>query len=63
MPPRFCCCLVDAAAAAAAFPEETWLRVEGTVVPKPSDTAGLPTPTLTVSAVTPIEAPQNPYAY
>ena len=52
-----------AAAAAAAFPEETWLRVEGTVVPKPSDTAGLPTPTLTVSAVTPIEAPQNPYAY
>lgn len=52
-----------AAATAATYPEETWLRVEGTVVPKPSDMAGLSTPTLTVSAVTPIEAPQNPYAY
>lgn len=51
------------AATAAIYPEETWLRVEGTVVPKPSDIAGLSTPTLTVSAVTPIEAPQNPYAY
>lgn len=52
-----------AAATAATYPEETWLRVEGTVVPRPSDIAGLSTPTLTVSAVTPIEAPQNPYAY
>lgn len=52
-----------AAAAAASFPEETWLRVEGTVVPKPSDTAGLSTPTLTVSTVTPIETPQNPYEF
>ncbi|MCB1264071.1 MAG: TIGR03943 family protein [Mycobacterium sp.] len=52
-----------AAAKAASYPEETWLRVEGTVVPKPSDAAGLSTPTLTVSAVTPIEAPRNPYAY
>ena len=52
-----------AAETAAAYPEETWLRVEGTVVPRPSDVAGLSTPTLTVSAVTPIEAPQNPYAY
>ncbi len=52
-----------AAAIAADYPEETWLRVEGTVVPAPSDVAGLSTPTLTVSAVTPIEAPQNPYAY
>ncbi len=52
-----------AAATAATYPEETWLRVEGTVVPKPSDVAGLSVPTLTVSAVTPIEAPQNPYEY
>ena len=52
-----------AAATAATYPEETWVRVEGTVVPKPSDMAGLSTPTMTVSAVTPIEAPQNPYAY
>lgn len=52
-----------AAANAADYPEETWLRVEGTVVPRPSDVAGLLTPTLTVSAVTPIEAPRDPYAY
>ena len=52
-----------AAATAATYPEETWLRVEGTVIPKPSDVAGLSVPTLTVSAVTPIEAPQNPYEY
>ncbi|VBA45395.1 TIGR03943 family putative permease subunit [Mycobacterium attenuatum] len=52
-----------AAAIAATYPEETWLRVEGTVVPSPSDVAGLSTPTLTVSAVTPIEAPRDPYAY
>lgn len=52
-----------AAAIAATYPEETWLRVEGTVVPRPSDVAGLSTPTLTVSAVTPIEAPRDPYAY
>jgi putative membrane protein len=52
-----------AAAIAATYPEETWLRVEGTVVPKPSDMAGLSTPTLTVSAVTPIETPRDPYAY
>lgn len=51
------------AATAAAYPEETWVRVEGTVVPKPSEVAGLSTPTLTVWAVTPIETPQNPYAY
>ena len=52
-----------AAAAAATYPEETWLRVEGTVVPRPSDVAGLSTPILTVSALTPIEAPRDPYAY
>lgn len=52
-----------AAATAADYPEETWLRVEGTVIPTPSDVAGLSTPTLTVSSVTPVEAPQNPYAY
>lgn len=52
-----------AASSAAGYPAETWLRVEGTVVPKPSDTPGLPAPTLTASAVTKIDAPQNPYAY
>ena len=68
------CCAADAhlarlhlggpaAATAATYPEETWVRVEGTVVPKPSDVSGLWVPTLTVSAVTPIEAPKNPYVY
>ncbi len=52
-----------AAASAATYPEETWLRVEGTVDPRPSGLAGLSTPTLTVSEVTPIETPQDPYAY
>lgn len=52
-----------AAGTAAAYPEETWVRVEGTVVPSPSEVAGLSTPTLTVSAVTPIETPRDPYAY
>ena len=52
-----------AAAIATTYPEETWLRVEGTVVPRPSDVAGLSTPTLTVSTMQPIEVPRDPYAY
>lgn len=52
-----------AAAKAATYPEETWLRVEGTVVPEPPDEYGTLVPTLTVSTVTPIPAPKNSYGY
>ncbi len=68
------CCAADAhlarlhlggplAARAGAYAEETWLRVEGTVDPQPSDAAGLSVPSLMVTALTPIEAPQNPYVF
>ena len=68
------CCAADArlarlhvrgpaAAQAATYPEETWLRVEGTVVPEPLDERGLSVPTLMVSSVAPTEAPKNPYGY
>jgi uncharacterized repeat protein (TIGR03943 family) len=68
------CCAADArlarvhlrgpaAAKAAVHAEETWLSVEGTVVPEPPDEYGTLVPTLTVSAVTPIPAPKNSYSY
>lgn len=68
------CCAADArlarlhmrgpgAAEATRFPEETWLRVEGTVLPEPQAQSGLAIPTLTVTALTPIEAPKHPYGY
>lgn len=68
------CCAADArlarlhlrgpaAAEAATYAEETWLRVEGTVVPEPPDEYGTLVPTLTVSTVTPIPAPKNSYGY
>ena len=67
------CCAADAqlgplhlrgpaAAAAAELPDNTWIRVEGTIAP-PGDTALPVIPTMTVSTLTPVDAPANTYAY
>jgi uncharacterized repeat protein (TIGR03943 family) len=68
------CCAADAqlarihlsgpaVAAAAGYPEDTWLRVEGTVVPGSSAAATNYIPTVAVSSVKRIEKPANTYAY
>jgi uncharacterized repeat protein (TIGR03943 family) len=68
------CCAADAqlarvhlsgpaVAEAAGYPEDTWLEVEGTVVPGSSAAASNYIPTLAVSSVTRIEKPANTYAY
>jgi uncharacterized repeat protein (TIGR03943 family) len=68
------CCAADAQLArihlsgpgakqAAAMPENTWLSVEGTVMPQPSDATGLTVPTLAASSATKIDQPPNVYAY
>jgi uncharacterized repeat protein (TIGR03943 family) len=68
------CCAADAqlarvhlsgpaVAEAAGYPEDTWLQVEGTVVPGSSAAATNYIPTLAVSSVTRIEKPANTYAY
>lgn len=68
------CCAADAqlarvhlagpaAPATDAYPEDTWLRVEGRIVPLPPDPAADFVPELTVSGVTRIDPPDNPYAY
>lgn len=68
------CCAADArlarirlggpaAAEAAIHPDNTWLTVEGKVIPGQGDTKGRSVPTLEVSRVTPIDPPANPYAY
>ena len=44
------------------YPEETWLRVEGTVIPGPADGDSTSIPTLQVATATPIPAPANTYA-
>ena len=67
------CCAADAqlgrlhlrgpaAAAAAGLPDNTWIRVEGTIAP-PGDAASPAIPTMTVSTLTPVDAPANTYAY
>jgi uncharacterized repeat protein (TIGR03943 family) len=67
------CCAADAqlgrlhlrgpaAAAAARLPDNTWIRVEGTIAP-PGDAASPAIPTMTVSTLTPVDAPANTYAY
>lgn len=43
------------------YPEETWLRVEGTVVPDRANGDSTSIPTLLVQSATQIEAPANPY--
>ena len=51
-----------AAAAAADLPDNTWIRVEGTIAP-PGDAASPAIPTMTVSTLTRVDAPANTYAY
>jgi uncharacterized repeat protein (TIGR03943 family) len=68
------CCAADAqlarvhldgpaAAKAAAYPENTWLRVEGQVAPHQIDPTARSIPTLTISNVNRIDPPANSYAY
>jgi uncharacterized repeat protein (TIGR03943 family) len=67
------CCAADAqlarihlsgpAVAEAAYPEDTWLQVEGTVVPGTSVASTNFIPTFAVSGVTRIDKPANTYAY
>jgi putative membrane protein len=68
------CCAADAqlarihltgaaAAEAAGYPEDTWLQVEGSVVPGTSVASSNFIPTLAVSRVTRIDKPANTYAY
>lgn len=68
------CCAADAQLArirlsgpgadtAARFGEETWIRVEGEVVPGSADASNDFIPTLTAASVTRIDKPANTYAY
>ena len=68
------CCAADAqlarvhlsgtaVAEAAGYPEDTWLQVEGTVVPGTSVASTNFIPTMAVSRVTRIDKPANTYAY
>ncbi|MGA8253242.1 MAG: TIGR03943 family protein [Mycobacterium sp.] len=68
------CCAADAqlarihlrgpaAAQAAGLPDNTWLRVEGEVMPAPRQPHSVTIPTLQATAVTRIDAPANPYDY
>jgi putative membrane protein len=68
------CCAADAqlarihltgpaVAEAAGHPEDTWLQVEGTVVPGTSVAATNFIPTFSVSSVKRIDKPANTYAY
>jgi len=68
------CCAADAQLAsihlsgpgfgvAAAYPEDTWLRVEGKVIGGSSTAATSFIPTMTVESATKIDRPANTYAY
>jgi putative membrane protein len=68
------CCAADAqlarihlagaaVAEAAGYPEDTWLQIEGTVVPGTSTLSTNFIPTMAVSRVTRIDKPANTYAY
>ncbi|MDR3656576.1 MAG: TIGR03943 family putative permease subunit [Mycobacterium sp.] len=68
------CCAADAqlarihlrgpaAARAAGLPDNTWIRVEGQVIPVPRQHNSAMIPTLQATTVTRIDAPANPYAY
>jgi uncharacterized repeat protein (TIGR03943 family) len=68
------CCAADAQLArihlagpalaeAADYPEDTWLQLQGTVVPGTSTASTNFIPTMAVSTVTRIEKPANTYAY
>jgi uncharacterized repeat protein (TIGR03943 family) len=68
------CCAADAqlarihlsgpaVAEAVGYPEDTWLQVEGTVIPGTSAASTNLIPTIAVSSVTRIDKPANTYAY
>ncbi|OBJ18254.1 TIGR03943 family protein [Mycobacterium colombiense] len=68
------CCAADAqlarihlrgpaAQGAAGLPDNTWIRVQGQVIPAPRQPNSPAIPTLQATAVTRIDAPPNPYAY
>lgn len=68
------CCAADAqlarihltgpgAIVAGSYPEDTWLRIEATVVPGSASAAASFIPTMTVTSVTKIDRPANTYAY
>ena len=68
------CCAADArlarvhlsgpaVAVAASYPEDTWVRIEGSVIPGSSTASTSFVPTLTVDSVTKIDKPANTYAY
>jgi uncharacterized repeat protein (TIGR03943 family) len=68
------CCAADAqlarihlrgraAGEAAGLADNTWLRVEGEVIPAPRQPHSVAIPTLQATAVTRVDAPPNPYAY
>jgi putative membrane protein len=68
------CCAADAqlarihlrgpaAGGAAGLPDNTWLRVQGQVIPGPRQPNSPAIPVLQATAVTRIDAPPNPYAY
>jgi putative membrane protein len=68
------CCAADAqlaklhlagpaVATAAGYPEDTWLRIEGQVIPGSSNPSTSFVPTITVSDMTRIERPANTYAH
>jgi putative membrane protein len=68
------CCAADAqlarvhltgpgAATAAGHPEDTWLRIEGQIVPDSSHAQDGFIPTMSVTNVTSIDKPANTYAY
>ena len=53
----------SAAATAASYPEDTWLRVEGTLLPGSSTAASSFVPTLRIASVTKVDRPANTYSY
>jgi uncharacterized repeat protein (TIGR03943 family) len=68
------CCAADAqlarvhlagstATTAGNFSDNTWLRVEGQIVPEPRNPAATSVPTLAVASLTRIDPPANPYGY
>ena len=68
------CCAADAqlgrlhlrgaeAVAAEELPDNTWIRVEGTVATPTGDAPSPSVPTMTVSTLTHVDAPANTYAY
>lgn len=68
------CCAADArlasirlsgpaATGAAAYPENTWVSIEGKVPPGQSDSSGRAIPAIEAYRVSAIDPPANPYAY